>query len=148
MKRVKTNDNNLPNHSSSEAQQLSQNTTNQDDKEEPPMDFSTTTQSSKISTVSMKQEPATETPSPPEDRVKTEPTETRTNNNQADNMDDSNDSGDILSETGNQPSILDHDDSVHSAHQSYLDSKLFQVGASFNFSMAAALAADSLAGKI
>lgn len=39
-----------------------------------------------------------------------------------------------------------HDDSLQGAH-SYLDSKIFAAaGASFNFSMAAALAADSLAG--
>uniref|UniRef100_A0A1B6E5M1 Broad-complex n=2 Tax=Clastoptera arizonana TaxID=38151 RepID=A0A1B6E5M1_9HEMI len=144
LKRAKTNDSNPTNHLNTE--QSLQNTNNQDDKEEPPMDFSTTTQSSKNSTVSMKQELAADSPSPTEERIKSEPTDARTNNNQAENMEDSNDSGDILSEAGNQPSILDHDDSVHSAHQSYLDSKLFQVGASFNFSMAAALAADSLAG--
>ncbi|XP_046678659.1 broad-complex core protein isoforms 1/2/3/4/5-like isoform X2 [Homalodisca vitripennis] len=59
--------------------------------------------------------------------------------------DDSNESA-VMSE----PQIVttEPDDSAHSGHQqNYFDSKLFAVaGASFNFSMAAALAADSLAG--
>lgn len=60
---------------------------------------------------------------------------------------DSNESA-VISE----PQIVttEPDDSVHSGSlQKYFDNKLFAVaGASFNFSMAAALAADSLAGMV
>lgn len=121
----------------------------QDDTEEPPVDFSTTTQSSKNNNSSIKKTDS-DLPSPVDDNlVKSEPTDLATISNPPEHLEDSNDSGDMMSETGpNQQSSIDHEDSVHSGHQSYLDSKLFAVaGASFNFSMAAALAADSLAGN-
>lgn len=112
------------------------------------MDFSTT-QSSKNNSSSIKNQD-NDLPSPVDDNfVKSEPTDLAMISNPAEHLEDSNDSGDMMSETGaNQQSAIDHEDSIHSGHQSYLDSKLFAVaGASFNFSMAAALAADSLAGS-
>lgn len=76
------------------------------------------------------------------------------NNNQF-NDDDSSQWEDRLSDqsppTTNPypPSLLDHEDAFQGHHRSYLDSKIFAAaGASFSFNMAAAaLAADSLAGK-
>lgn len=143
MKRVKTNDN-TNNHSSTEGQNTLMN--HQDDTEEPPVDFST--QSSKNNSSSVKIQDS-DLPSPVDDNlVKSEPTDLALVSNPPEHFEDSNDSGDMMSETGaNQQSAIDHEDSIHSVHQNYLDSKLFAVaGASFNFSMAAALAADSLAG--
>lgn len=145
LKRIKTNDN-TNNHSSQEGQQ-STPINHQDDTEEPPVDFSTT-QSSKNNNSSIKKQD-NDLPSPVDDNlVKSEPTDLAPISNPPEHFEDSNDSGDMMSETGtNQQLAIDHEDSIHSGHQSYLDSKLFAVaGASFNFSMAAALAADSLAG--
>lgn len=62
--------------------------------------------------------------------------------------DDSNDSAADF--TGVHPAIgmSEPDDTSYQSHHSYLDSKFFAAaGATFNFSMAAAMAADSLAGK-
>ncbi|XP_026814664.1 broad-complex core protein isoforms 1/2/3/4/5-like isoform X2 [Rhopalosiphum maidis] len=82
--------------------------------------------------------------------VKTEPMDTATatavNSNSA-YADDSNDSAPDF--TGVNPAIgmSEPDDTSYQSHHSYLDSKFFAAaGASFNFSMAAAMAADSLAG--
>lgn len=83
--------------------------------------------------------------------VKTEPMDTTPataiNSNSA-YADDSNDSAADF--TGVHPAIgmSEPDDTSYQSHHSYLDSKFFAAaGASFNFSMAAAMAADSLAGK-
>lgn len=62
--------------------------------------------------------------------------------------DDSNDSAADF--TGVHPAIgmSEPDDTSYQSHHSYLDSKFFAAaGATFNFSMAAAMAADSLAGE-
>ncbi|CAH1709612.1 unnamed protein product [Aphis gossypii] len=82
--------------------------------------------------------------------VKTEPMDTTpataVNSNSA-YADDSNDSAADF--TGVHPAIgmSEPDDTSYQSHHSYLDSKFFAAaGASFNFSMAAAMAADSLAG--
>lgn len=84
--------------------------------------------------------------------VKTEPMDTTSvaavNNSGSAYADDSNDSAADF--TGVHPAIgmSEPDDTSYQSHHSYLDSKFFAAaGASFNFSMAAAMAADSLAGK-
>ncbi|KAL5244601.1 hypothetical protein ACI65C_012011 [Semiaphis heraclei] len=84
--------------------------------------------------------------------VKTEPMDTTSvaavNNSGNAYADDSNDSAADF--TGVHPAIgmSEPDDTSYQSHHSYLDSKFFAAaGASFNFSMAAAMAADSLAGK-
>lgn len=123
--------------------------------DEPPMDYSRTNQ--------QQQPPANALPhlqdtaqnlmisrrSPAE--VKSEPMDTTpataVNSNSV-YADDSNDSAADF--TGVHPAIgmSEPDDTSYQSHHSYLDSKFFAAaGASFNFSMAAAMAADSLAGK-
>lgn len=70
------------------------------------------------------------------------------NSGSAYGADDSNDSAADF--TGVHPAIgmSEPDDTSYQSHHSYLDSKFFAAaGATFNFSMAAAMAADSLAGK-
>ncbi|CAI6342854.1 unnamed protein product [Macrosiphum euphorbiae] len=82
--------------------------------------------------------------------VKTEPMDTTpvaAVNSGSAYADDSNDSAADF--TGVHPAIgmSEPDDTSYQSHHSYLDSKFFAAaGASFNFSMAAAMAADSLAG--
>ncbi|XP_060862629.1 broad-complex core protein isoforms 1/2/3/4/5-like isoform X3 [Metopolophium dirhodum] len=82
--------------------------------------------------------------------VKTEPMDTASAaavNSGSAYADDSNDSAADF--TGVHPAIgmSEPDDTSYQSHHSYLDSKFFAAaGASFNFSMAAAMAADSLAG--
>lgn len=83
--------------------------------------------------------------------VKCEPMDTTATaaiNNSNAYADDSNDSAADF--TGVHPAIgmSEPDDTSYQSHHSYLDSKFFAAaGATFNFSMAAAMAADSLAGE-
>ncbi|BES97043.1 BTB/POZ domain [Nesidiocoris tenuis] len=143
-----------------------------DEIEEPPMDFSTTSAVNNNTTLRDKHD-TTAAPSPPTSMlgstsdIKPEPIELTPHMVQQQHNDrgeDSNDSAnEVTSESGGlsgtgqlqhqlqqhlpqhqQPDHSAAEDSIQSAH-SYLDSKLF-AGAGFNFSMAAALAADSLAG--
>ncbi|XP_026680758.1 broad-complex core protein isoforms 1/2/3/4/5 isoform X2 [Diaphorina citri] len=122
--------------------------------EEPPVDFSITP-NRESPEIKKKRD---RTPSKSPNTIKSEPSEwslmpAGNNNNNysltSQHNDDSNDS--VSNSTNSYRNHLDrydslHDDSLQGAH-SYLDSKIFAAaGASFNFSMAAALAADSLAG--
>ncbi|CAA9998381.1 unnamed protein product [Nesidiocoris tenuis] len=145
-----------------------------DEIEEPPMDFSTTSAVNNNTTLRDKHD-TTAAPSPPTSMlgstsdIKPEPIELTPHMVQQQHNDrgeDSNDSAnEVTSESGGlsgtgqlqhqlqqhlpqhqQPDHSAAEDSIQSAH-SYLDSKLF-AGAGFNFSMAAALAADSLADHV
>uniref|UniRef100_A0A146L2N0 Broad-complex core protein isoforms 1/2/3/4/5 n=2 Tax=Lygus hesperus TaxID=30085 RepID=A0A146L2N0_LYGHE len=124
----------------------------QEDMEEPPVDFST----SGNNNTSLRDKHDASPPISTGGDIKPEPIELTPHI--PNERDDSNDSGgEVTSESGGlggggggvgpphlPPQLPDPDDSIQSAHN-YLDSKLF-AGAGFNFSMAAALAADSLAG--
>uniref|UniRef100_A0A8D9AMB8 Broad-complex core protein isoform 6 n=3 Tax=Cacopsylla melanoneura TaxID=428564 RepID=A0A8D9AMB8_9HEMI len=125
------------------------------DVEEPPVDFSITPHRE---SPEMKKK-RDRTPSKSPNTIKSEPSEwtlipAGNNNNYSHTSQHNDDSNDSVSNSihsyrnHNMDRYGDsvHDDSLLGAH-SYLDSKIFAAaGASFNFSMAAALAADSLAG--
>ncbi|XP_014254188.1 broad-complex core protein isoforms 1/2/3/4/5 isoform X4 [Cimex lectularius] len=128
-----------------------------EDMEEPPMDFST----SGNNNTNLRDKHDVSPPAINSD-IKPEPIELTPHIHNE--REDSNDSGgEVMSEgggvtisgggsggggggapQGHTNMMQDHEDSIQSTHN-YLDSKLF-AGAGFNFSMAAALAADSLAG--
>ncbi|XP_050538135.1 broad-complex core protein isoforms 1/2/3/4/5-like isoform X2 [Daktulosphaira vitifoliae] len=116
---------------------------NNSNNDEPPMDFSRTNQNTPtLQLQDMAQNLMVPRKSP---EVKAEPTEHTSANSMY--ADDSNDSAADF--TGVHPAIgmSEPDDTSYQSHHSYLDSKFFAAaGATFNFSMAAALAADSLAG--
>lgn len=127
--------------------------------DEPPMDYSRTHHQHQQLTVQQHQQHQQQQQdtaqnlisrkSPAE--VKSEPMDTTTAaavNSGSAYADDSNDSAADF--TGVHPAIgmSEPDDTSYQSHHSYLDSKFFAAaGATFNFSMAAAMAADSLAGK-
>lgn len=115
------------------------------DIEEPPMDFSTTSGNNNNNNNNNNHSREKVAGSPAGSDIKPEPIELTPH--LPNEKEDSGDSGGEL-EPGPPhlpPSLPDHDDSIQSAH-SYLDSKLF-AASGFQFSMAAALAADSLAGN-
>ncbi|XP_075237466.1 broad-complex core protein [Lycorma delicatula] len=165
MKRAKTSSESVNHMTGGDNQQQSQslsggNSGKQESEsdQEPPVDFSTNPVPKQPST---KKELSSsgDLPSPLNNLVKSEPIDMALCSISAsgENNDDSNDSAnDIISESGggngngnNLQQSQEHDDNMQSGggnHHGYLDSKLFAAGASFNFSMAAALAADSLAG--
>ncbi|KAL1138042.1 hypothetical protein AAG570_009737 [Ranatra chinensis] len=135
MKRPK---NEPPNH-------RSDTPTTQEDIEEPPVDFSTTSGGILGGAKGELHSPGGGGGSD----VKPEPIELTPHipNDKDDSTDSAGGGGaaDMLSEaTLHQPSG-EHDDSLQSSHN-YLESKLFASAPGFNFSVAAALAADSLAG--
>ncbi|XP_066907163.1 broad-complex core protein isoforms 1/2/3/4/5 isoform X2 [Halyomorpha halys] len=114
------------------------------DMEEPPMDFSTTSGNNNNNNNNNNNSREKNSGSPAGSDIKPEPIELTPHI--GNEKDDSGDSGGEM-EAGPPhlpPQLPDPDDSMPSAHN-YLDSKLF-AGPGFQFSMAAALAADSLAG--
>lgn len=146
-KKIKTDNNNSahPDPTSQQQQQQMLNSNHQEKEDsEPPVDFSTTNSTKTL----RKQDSGERSPNREEMLpVKSEPLE-GTGGGGGCEPDDSNEST-VISE----PQIMttEPDDSAlvpSVGVQNYFDSKLFAVaGASFNFSMAAALAADSLAGS-
>lgn len=95
-----------------------------------------------------KSSPPADVKSEPMDTTATPNTTVATVNSGGAYADDSNDSAADF--TGVHPAIgmSEPDDTSYQSHHSYLDSKFFAAaGATFNFSMAAAMAADSLAGE-
>ncbi|RZF37502.1 hypothetical protein LSTR_LSTR011889 [Laodelphax striatellus] len=143
------------------------------DCEEPPVDFSTNNNNNKSHHHHSQQQHhhhlLADLPSPLSELVKSEPMDLGCGGNNGGGSGDCNDADSIGSSGGggggggevaaalSDTTTQDRDDgggggggmmTSHPSASSYLDSKLFAAatGASFNFSMAAALAADSLAG--
>lgn len=142
-KKIKTDNNSAHPDATSQQQQMLNSNHQEKEDSEPPVDFSTTNSTKTL----RKQDSSERSPSREEMLpVKSEPPEGVGGGGCE--PDDSNEST-VISE----PQILtaEPDDSAlvpSVGVQNYFDSKLFAVaGASFNFSMAAALAADSLAGS-
>nr|XP_018907241.1 PREDICTED: broad-complex core protein isoforms 1/2/3/4/5 isoform X3 [Bemisia tabaci]XP_018907243.1 PREDICTED: broad-complex core protein isoforms 1/2/3/4/5 isoform X3 [Bemisia tabaci]XP_018907244.1 PREDICTED: broad-complex core protein isoforms 1/2/3/4/5 isoform X3 [Bemisia tabaci] len=121
------------------------------DEDEPPVDFSISLKSNLMVTKRRCDFYDRSKNSPSRDDIKSEPMDLVPAKPTNACNSDSNDSVDIsaVSESAGSGiqhlSVCDHEDSFQGA-QNYLDSKLFAATSSFNFSMAAALAADSLAG--